>query len=219
MKPDFENAATKAYETIVKYGISSTPVAPLNILEKIKNVFVVSFTEMSDSIGIDRKTLLSTIGAQCQDAVTSVYVRNGQMKYIVAYNQRLPYYMLQRALARELGHIILGHDGSKPEEVMTAEVNCFGQHLLCPRPMIKAIEESGTVVTVEMLGTLTGCYGRCLAAMRKMPSVRTPAELNRKVKAQFTDYINNFLDYHSIIEYEDESPVADFGLFMNGYEE
>ena len=71
MNPDFTKAAIKACETILQYGITCTPITPLPILSQIPGVFVVSFTEMSDSIGIDRKTLLSTIGSQCQDAVTS----------------------------------------------------------------------------------------------------------------------------------------------------
>lgn len=46
-----------------------------------------------------------------------------------------------------------------------------------------------------------------------------PAELNRKVKEQFADYISNFISYQSILIDRDTSPVADFGDFMNGYEE
>lgn len=219
MMPDFTKAAIKACETILRYGITCTPVTPLPILSRIPGVFVVSFTEMSDSIGIDRKTLLSTIGSQCQDAVTSFRYHEGEPKYIVAYNQRLPFYMLQRALARELGHIVLGHDGTGPEDVRSAEAQFFGMHLLCPRPMIRSIMDTGTQITVEMLGTLTGCYGRCLAQMRKAEGVRIPPELNRAVREKFADYVNNFIDYHQTVSYEDESPAADFGTFMEGYEE
>lgn len=219
MTPDFKTATVKAYETILNYGITSTPVDPLPIIRSIPGVFVVSFTEMSYGIGIKRETLLSTFGDQCQDAVTSVRKRDGQLLYIVAYNQRLPYYMLQRALARELGHIILRHDGSRPEDVRTAEAICFSQHLLCPRPLIKGIQDEGIPLTVEMLGTLTGCYGRCLAAMRKQKGVSVPPELNRSVKEHFAEYIRNFADYRSVVTYDDESPIADFGLFMDGYED
>ena len=219
MTPDFQTATIKAYETIIKHDISSAPVDALPIIRRLPGVFVVSFTEMSYSIGIRRETLLTTIGEQCQDAVTSVRRNGDKLYYIVAYNQRMPYYMLQRAFARELGHIILGHDGSRPEEVRLAEAQHFAMHLLCPRPMVKAIESAGVQMTVEMLGTLTGCYGRCLAMMRKAPGIHVPPELNRAVREKFADYVSNFISYHQATLYEDESPVANFGTFMDGYEE
>ena len=219
MKADYQAATVKAYETILAYGISSVPVDPLPIIRSIPGVFVVSFTEMSYGIGIKRETLLSTIGDQCQDAVTSVRKKGEDLFYIVAYNQRLPYYMLQRALARELGHIVLRHDGSRPEDIRTAEAICFSQHLLCPRPLIKGIQDAGIPLTVEMLGTLTGCYGRCLSAMRKSEGVRVPPEINRSVRERFKGYINNFAEYRSLITYEDESPIANFGSYMEGYED
>lgn len=219
MTPDFQAATTAAYETILKYGITSAPVDALPIIRSLPNTFVVSFTEMAYSIGLKRDTLLTTIGDQCQDAVTSVRRNGDQLYYIVAYNQRMPFYMLQRAFARELAHIVLGHDGSRPEEVRTAEAQLFAMHLLCPRPMVKAIENAGVQITVEMIGSLTGCYGRCLAMMRKAEGVYVPPELNRAVRDNFADYVRNFLDYHTVVSYEDESPVANFGTFMDGYEE
>jgi Predicted Zn peptidase len=219
MTPDFQIAATKAYETILTHGINSAPVDALPIIRSIPNAFVVTFTEMAYGIGIRRDTLLTTFGDQCQDAVTSVRRCGNELYYIVAYNQRMPYYMLQRAFARELGHIVLGHDGSRPEDVRHAEAQLFAMHLLCPRPMIKAIENTGVQITVEMLGTMTGCYGRCLALMRKAEGVRVPSELNRAVREKFADYVENFLCYHQATQYDDESPVANFGSFMDGYEE
>ena len=219
MTPDFQKATVKAYETILKCGINSAPVDVLPIIRSLPNAFVITFTEMAYGIGIRRDTLLTTFGDQCQDAVTSVLRSGEQLYYIVAYNQRMPYYMLQRAFARELGHIILGHDGTRPEDVRHAEAQLFAMHLLCPRPMIKAIESAGVRVTVEMLGTLTGCYDRYLAQMRKTEGVRVPADLNRAVRDRFAGYVSNFLEFHHAISYDDESPVANFGSFMDGYEE
>ena len=127
--------------------------------------------------------------------------------------------MVQRALARELGHIVLGHDGSRPEEVRTAEALCFAQHLLCPRPLLYAIQEAGVPLTLEVVGNVTGCYERCMAGMRKFPGVRVPAELNRAVRDLFSEYINNFLAFQPFLTWDDRSAIADFGSFMEGYEE
>lgn len=219
MTPNLERAATAAIETLIKYRISTAPVIPLPILKSIPGVIVVSFTEMADRIGLDRASLVSTFNAENRDVITSVREENGKLRYVVAYNQRLPFYMLQRSLARELGHIVLGHDGSRPEAVRQEEALCFARHLLCPRPLIADIESAGIPITIELLGSITGCYERCLIGIRKTPGVRVPAELNRQVREQFADYVNNFIDCQSILTSEDESAPVDFGTFMDNYSE
>ena len=219
MTPDYDQAATKAAEILIKYGINTAPVDPIPIFKKAPGFNVVTFTEMSNMIGIDRHDLISTFEAENHDAVSSVYLKDGHPHYLVAYNMRLPQYLVQRALAREMGHIVLEHDGSRPEDVRNAEALCFAHHLLCPRALIHAIQESGIKITTEVLGNTTGCYERCLIGMRKEPATHVPAELNRQVREQFADYIAEFLDFQSYLSQEDDSMIANFGTFMDGYEE
>ena len=219
MTPDYDRAATAAAEILIKYGISTAPVDPIPIFKKAEGFNVITFAEMSRMIGVDRSDLLSSFDASNHDAVSSVYMKNGRPHYLVAYNMRLPAYLIQRALAREMGHIVLGHDGSRPEEVRNAEAIAFANHLLCPRALIQAIRESGTKITVEVLGNTTGCYERCLVCMRHLPATHVPAELNRKIRAQFQDYISEFLDFQSYLSQGDDSMIANFGTFMDGYEE
>ena len=219
MTPDFDRAATAAAEILIKYGISTAPVDPIPIFKKADGFNVVTFTEMSRLVGVDRADLLSAFDAENHDAVSSAYLKDGHPHYLVAYNMRLPAYLVQRALAREMGHLVLGHDGSRPEDVRNAESICFAHHLLCPRALIHAIQESGTKITVEVLGNTTGCYERCLVGMRHQPATHVPAELNRKIHEQFADYIAEFLDFQSFLSREDDSMIANFGTFMDGYEE
>ena len=216
MKPDLDNAALRATETLIQYNVSAAPVLPLPILKSLAGVLVVPFAEMAARLGEDRKSMLTAFGAWNQDAVTT-HRDDGRIRYLVTYNQRLPFYMQQRALARELGHIILGHDGSRPDDVRQEEAVMFARHLLCPRPMIQALQESGLRITEEIFGNITGCYERCLAGIRKTPGVCIPPDLNRAVKAQFSDYVQNFLDCRSILTDGDDSAPADFGTFMDGY--
>lgn len=220
MMPDYEKAAIKATETLIKYGINSAPVSPLPIFKHTPGVLVLSFSEISSQINVKRDNLVTLFGLENQDAVTWVQVDKGNnLHYIVAYNQQLPFVMIQRSLARELGHIILGHDGSLPEDVSMEEAKCFSKHFLCPRALIRSIQESGTKLTVEAVGCITGCYGRCQNTIRNLPGVHVPAELNRKIRQQFSDYVSNFISYQSILVNKDTSPIADFGTFMEGYEE
>ena len=219
MTPDYELAAIRAAEMLIKHNITTAPVIPLPVFKRTPGCLVLSFTELSGRIGMDRDNLLTQFDTENHDAVTSTHFEDGRLRYLVTYNQRLPLYLLQRALARELGHIVLGHDGSRPEEVRMAEAYCFAHHFLCPRPLIHAIQQSGIPLTVEVLGAMTGCYERCLQNMRKTPAVHVPASLNRQIRDQFSDYIENFLDFESYLSKTDESMLANLGTYMDGYEE
>ena len=219
MTPDFDRAATAAAEVLIKYGISTAPIDPIPIFKKADNFNVVTFTEMSRIIGMSRHDLVSTFEAENHDAISSVYLKDGRKHYLVAYNMRLPQYIIQRALAREMGHIVLGHDCTLPEEIRNAEALCFAHHLLCPRALVNAIHASGTKITVEVLGNTTGCYERCLIGMRRTPATHVPPELNRKIRDQFSEYLEDFLDFQSYLAQEDESMIANFGTYMDGYEE
>lgn len=215
MTPDFQNAAVKATETLIKYRIDSAPVSPMPIIKKQPGVLVLSFLELSSAIGVSRDKLVSICGESNQDAVTTI--QDG--RYLVAYNQKLPYFVTQRALARELAHIVLGHDGSRPEDVRDAEARCFAHHLLCPRALIHQLQVSCIRITSEVIGNLTGCYDNCLISMRRMPGVNVPAELNRQVRDQFMEYTINYFKYQRSAALKDVSAIADLGTYMDGYEE
>ena len=219
MTPDYQKAAIKATETLIKFGINSAPVSPLPILKKTPGVLVFSYQSISNHIDQDRRCVISMFGDGNQDAFTTVNMKDGKPQYIVTYNQQLSQIFVQRSLARELGHIILGHDGSLPEDVRNEEAKAFANHLLCPRPLIHAFQAAGLRITTEMLGNLTGCFDYCLSCMRRIPAVVVPAELNRLVRDQFMDYIINFFDYYRNASLSDVSAVADFGTYMDGYEE
>ena len=217
--PNLERAATAAAEILIQYNVTSAPVAPLRILKAIPGVIVLTFAEMASGIGIERKELMDKYEAMNKDAFTLVREVGGKLRYFVGYNMLLPEYLLQRAIARELGHIVLGHDGSRPEEVRTMEAMFFARHLLCPRPLIKAIQGANIPITVETLGLITGCYERCLVGMQKSHDVHIAPELNRQIRQQFTPYIENFIDCQAILTKDDDSMLVSFGTFMDGYEE
>lgn len=219
MTPDYDRAATAAAEILIKYGISTAPVDPIPIFKRAPGFNVLTFTEMSKMIGMERDDLISSFEVESHDAVSSVYIKNGKQHYLVAYNMRLPSYLIQRALAREMGHIVLGHDGTLPVDIRNAEALCFAHHLICPRALIHAIQESGMKITTEVLGNTTGCYERCLIGMRREPATHVPPEMNRQIRAQFADYLSDFLDFQTYLSKEDDSMIANFGTFMDGYEE
>ena len=219
MTPDYQTAAIKATETLIKYQVKTAPVAPLPILKQMPGVLCMSFDSVSKEIEVDRKCGLSMLGEKNQDAITIVNLVDGKKQYLVTYNKMLSVNLFQRALARELGHIVLGHDGSKPEDVRNEEAKAFANYLLCPRPLIHLVEATGIRITKELLGNITGCYDLCLSCMRKLPAVDVPAELNRLVRDQFMPYVMNLFEFQRYATIKDISAVADFGTYMEGYEE
>ena len=98
------------------------------------------------------------------------------------------------------------------------EAFCFAHHFLSPRPVIRTVQQYGVPMTIEVLGSLTGCYERCLKGIRKIPGTHVPAELNRKVKDLFHESLVDFVELEMLTN-EDNLPVVDFGTFMDGYEE
>ena len=219
MTPDYQKAAIKAMETLIQYQIGTAPIDPLPMLKKTPGVIVLSFAEMSEKTNIDRKEILDTFGCKNQDAVTTVFVDEDNLKYVVTYNGMLSTGIISRALARELGHILLGHDGSRPEEVRNEEAKCFAHHLLCPRPLIHLIQAANIRLTVETLGNVTGFYDHCVSCIRKQPGVKVPAELNKLVSHQFMPYVMNLFDYQRYASLKDGSALADLGSYMDYYEE
>lgn len=218
MTPDYQTAAIRATETLIAHNVTAAPIVPIPFLKKIPGVKVLSFAEMAISMGQDRDSIVRSFN-ESQDAVTFTKRLNGELKYFVVYNQRLPFYILQRGLSRELGHIIMRHDGSRPEFVREQEALCFSLHLICPRPLIHALTEAGVRLTVEALGNITGCYERCLAILRTLPPVHVPPEMNRRVRDQFKATIDDFVSFQHFLSAGDKTPLADFGTFMDGYEE
>ena len=126
MTPNYEKAQAEADRIAKLHGTA----CPMTILKKTPGVLVVSYTETSKCVGIDRQQPLTMFGEHEQDAFTTARIENGKTKYLVVYNQQLTCKETRYALARELGHIVLGHDGTRPEEVRNAEAVCFADHLL-----------------------------------------------------------------------------------------
>ena len=121
MKPDFEKAALKAKE-LKEAGAD----CPLMILKSLNHVDAASFADASARYGINREALLAMFDDGNQDAITMY--RNGS--YLVIYNQELPCRIIRHAIARELGHIVMEHDGSRPEDVRMAEAEYFSEQFL-----------------------------------------------------------------------------------------
>ena len=116
MLPNYDLAATKAMELLISKKITETPILSLPILKKYPHVRIMSFTNMADDSEIKRDDLVLKFGSN-QDAATFRMYGMEDVDYVVVYNMKLTHEDIRRAIARELGHIILGHDGqTRPQK-------------------------------------------------------------------------------------------------------
>lgn len=220
MMPDYDRAAIAAMNLLIENRITETPVKPMPLLINYPGVRVMPFTHMADEAGLDREDLIPLFASNQDAATFHLGTPIADIKYVVVYNMRLPFEIIWRAVARELGHIVLGHDGqTRTQEVRRSEAMCFAHHLISPRPIIRLLQTSGIPLTMNVLANTTGCSEECVDDMRQIPGARVPADLNRKVKAQFERGIKEYLRFHAASPVQDKSPVLDLGTYMDNYEE
>lgn len=117
-EPNYQRATEKAEEAVSRFGACSSPDDLLQILSMLPNVSVFA-------LSVD-----SVPGREAWDAFSCVRQHGSGFQYIVVYNRALPPLTLASVLARELGHVILEHDGSDSESVWMAEAVCFSRRFL-----------------------------------------------------------------------------------------
>ncbi|MBP5729502.1 MAG: hypothetical protein J6Y48_20730 [Clostridia bacterium] len=219
--PDFSLAATKALEILRDNRITETPINPLPILLQTPGVRVMPFTKMAGEVNRDRHDLVPMFGKNT-DAATFHLQMPGleDVDYVVVYNMRLPFEIIWRGIARELGHIVLGHTGmARTPEARMAEAVCFAHHLISPRPIIRFLQNSGLPLTMNVLSAVTGCSDECVDEMQTIPGVAVSPDLNAQVRDLFAPHLIEYINFHRSSPKIDRSPIVDFGSFMDDYEE
>ena len=217
--PDIDAAAIRAMEILRDHGITETPVNPMDFLVEYTNVRIMPFTRMAQIAGMKRHDLVPMFGSN-QDAALFHMTGMESVDYVIVYNMRLPIEIIYRGIARELGHIALGHDGkTRHPDARMAEAMTFAHHLLCPRPILRVIQESGVQMTMDILTETMGCSDVCVSDMQQIPGAHVPADLNREVRDLFAPRILEYLSFHKASPMQDKSPVIDLGTYMDFYEE
>ena len=219
--PDFDLAARRALEILRDNHITETPINPLPILLQTPGVRVMPFTKMANEVNRDRLDLIPMFGTNT-DAATFHLQMPGldDVNYVVVYNMRLPFEIIWRGIARELGHIVLGHTGTaRTADARMAEAVCFAHHLISPRPIIRYLQSSGLPLTMNVLSAVTGCSDSCVDEMQTIPGAHVSPDLNAQVRDLFVPHLSEYINFHRSSPKIDKSPVVDFGTFMDGYEE
>ena len=217
-KPDLDRAATAAMQILIDNHITETPINPMPILLSLPHVRVMPYTKMADEAGIERHNLIPSFGNQDAATFRLNMPSLDNVSYIVVYNMRLPFEIIWRGIARELGHIVLGHDGTtRSSSARMAEAVCFAHHLISPRPILHMLQS--VPLTMNILAATTGCSDECVDEMQMIPGARVPKELNIRVRDQFSPHLKEYIDFYRSSPKIDRSAVVDLGSFMDGYEE
>ena len=218
--PNYESAALSAMELLIVNQVTETPVNPLPILLNYPGVRVMPFTQMASRAGMDRDDLVPLFGGNQDAATFHLDMDIPGVRYVVVYNMRLPFEIIWRGIARELGHIVLGHDGAtRTADARLAEAMTFAHHLLCPRPVIHMIQESDMSLTMSVLSNTTGCSDECVEDMQTIPGVHMPKGINRQVRDLFARGIGEYIRFYMSSPMVDKSPLIDLGSYMDNYEE
>ena len=117
MKPDYKASAQKAAETLNKYKTDD----PLTVLQQMHNVLLTAIDARDDNGAVNINF----------DAMTVISKADAKSRYMVIYNKNISPVRLRFALARELGHIVLQHDDSDPDDVRSEEAGSFAHYLFC----------------------------------------------------------------------------------------
>ena len=167
MIPDLDKAARAAADA----SALSSGSDPLAVLQSLPNVLLIAFE--------------SSAGMLCgQDALTLVDRKGEHLHYIVLYNSALPNYQLRRALARELGHVFLRHDGASPEYIWSEEADCFAFHFLCARPSVPVLYRP-----------LYDSLSMSFKDMRTFPSLDALRQAIADERTRFSYYVGKNVDY------------------------
>lgn len=137
--PDYRRAARLAYRTLLHLRISRLPVDVAGICRRCRHTLLIPYSKAQPYaaiIGIDLP-----YDAPSAEAFTyRIEPVSGPVVHLLLYNDE-PGQNAARfrfTLAHELGHIVLMHRQSGYAE--EAEADTFAQHLLCPQPLLAALD-------------------------------------------------------------------------------
>ena len=165
--PDLHRAADAAARVLLAQRVDALPVDPLRLLRACRDTQVYTFEDAADTLDVPRAAIAAHL--RDADAVTYRMPSAEKLLYIIVYRTDGNPARLRFTLAHELGHRVLGHEGTSPAE--EAEADCFASHLLCPEPVVKAVaaHTADVVWRLAQACYVTDACARCALAR---PSAR-----------------------------------------------
>lgn len=176
--PDYDRAATMAYRCITALGVNRMPIDPLFMLKKCRNVALKPYSALREEAHMSAWEFDRHVSVG-QDAFVARRSRQGKVHYLVCYEDEGNPARRRFTLAHELGHIVLGHtdQGAYEEE----EANHFAMHLLCPRPVLRQLEQQSAPLCAERIATVCFISVSCAMALERAKPCSVSPDLLRQV--------------------------------------
>ena len=129
---DYNKATNAAYKIIAERDTFAYSTNVFAIAEQLDNCRVYTYGQTNFLYGRPLEDLfaVSEYGFSIKNKKTGCR--------IIYYNEKMPLACIRFTLAHEIGHAVLGHrDEDDPSA--EKEANCFARNLLCPVPVITAL--------------------------------------------------------------------------------
>ena len=130
--PDYKKATNAAYKIIAENDYFSYSTNVFAIAEQLDNCRIYTYGQTNFLYGRPLEDLfaVSEYGFSIKDK------QKGSR--IIYYNEKMPLACIRLTLAHEIGHAVLGHQ-DEDDPFAEKEANCFARNLLCPVPVITAL--------------------------------------------------------------------------------
>ena len=218
MKPDYNRAATLAALTLIKLGVTTTPVHPEALIRRCKNTRLMSYADYCRLPNIASQ-FPDAIDKPHPEALTQVYERGNETWWLVYYDSKMIHGdRWQFSMAHELGHIVMRHHGHDPAE--EDEADFFAAHLLLPRAIVAELISQEIPLLEVNLYNLSNASRACLWMMQESePSIINP-RYNSILRQRFHAHISNEAASGNLWPYA-QRPMALYSLtsYMTGYQE
>ena len=174
-------AAQKAYETLLDAGIEELPVSVEKLISALPQVSLLTFGQAAALLEISPEALAWDFPSQ--EAFTLSEIREGRTRHLICYQEKTTPSRRRFALAHELGHVLLEHAREGGTE--DAQVNCFAEHLLCPRPFLRQIIGARPKCAEDLLMRVTGLSSPMLKRIMASPAPEGIGDdIQRRLSAQ-----------------------------------
>lgn len=212
---DYKVARNKAWDTIIKYNISSLPVDMFDLCQRMK-IHTASYTQA-------KKTII-THDLHKYTIENDGFAARINGHYIIFYDDEIvPHTRLRFTLGHEVGHIVIGHllkesvccrnsvtlwnkgEGKEPNPLETA-ANIFASRLLAPACVLRALnihdaKEIASLCGLSMTASeirakrMEALYKRECELLDSHKKSCFGLSINeRMVLNQFRDFIHNIKD-------------------------
>lgn len=157
----FYRAQEKAYEVLVKYSDGTLPINPFDIVKKIKNIKLMTYTELAIELQKKYSSLSIKEIIDNFESERGFLKKKGKKKYILAYNEKDPPFVYIWTIFHELGHYflehlledgeLLGFDSNELKNIKEREADCFARHCSSPFPVIKEVVDTTKFYDIPFL--------------------------------------------------------------------